>query len=159
MLQHYRLAAIDPADPADPIRYLGSSLFWDCCGFYDTEPETGRVTVPQAGAHLHLHGCSLDLRYGGHQHHEHPGSVLCSLRRLSLYPLQRLHHIASDLAITQLSLEASCLHFTVSNLGSLDVSDVGVAVVLNNCYSSHRYLRLPLELSPGTPSHRCDRRS
>jgi hypothetical protein len=68
--------------------------------------------------------------------------------------LQRLHHIASDLAITQLSLEASCLHFTVSNLGSLDVSDVGVAVVLNNCYSSHRYLRLPLELPPGT--HRID---
>jgi hypothetical protein len=65
LLQHYRLAAIDPADPADPIRYLGSSLLWDCCGFYDTEPETGRVTVPEAGAHLHLHGCSLDLRYGG----------------------------------------------------------------------------------------------
>lgn len=167
LLQHYRLAAIDPADPADPIRYLGSSLLWDCCGFYDTEPETGRVTVPQAGAHLHLHGCSLDLRYGGHLHHEHPGSVLCALRRLSLYPLQRLHHIASDLAITHLSIEDSSLQFMVRNLGALDVSDVGVAVVLNNCYSTHRYLRLPwlaagaqelfavpLELPSGT--HRID---
>jgi len=68
LLQHYRLAAQDPGNPADPIRYLGASLQWECCGFFDTDPEQGRVTVPQRGAHLHLHGCSTDLRYGGHLH-------------------------------------------------------------------------------------------
>jgi hypothetical protein len=143
LLQHYRLAAHDPGDPADPIRYLGASLQWECCGFYDTDPEQGRVTVPQRGAHLHLHGCSTDLRHGGHLHHEHPGSQLAELERLVLYPLQRIHSLASDLGVEELRFEAGAAQFRVVNRGALDVSDVGVAVVVDDRYSSHRYLRLP----------------
>ena len=162
LLQHYRLAAQDPGDPADPIRYLGASLQWECCGFFDTDPEQGRVTVPQRGAHLHLHGCSTDLRHGGHLHHEHPGSQLAELERLVLYPLQRIHSLASDLGVEELRFEAGAAQFRVVNRGALDVSDVGVAVVVDDRYSSHRYLRLPwlaagdaeaftvpLELTPG----------
>jgi hypothetical protein len=33
LLQHYRLGAADPGDPLDPIRFLGRSLEWECCGF------------------------------------------------------------------------------------------------------------------------------
>lgn len=142
-LQHYRLAEQDPGDPADPIRYLGRSLQWECCGFFDTDPATGRVTIPAADAHLHLHGCSVDLRYGGHLHHEHPGSRLRAVQRLALYPLQQLHQLMSDLAIEQLRFEAGAACFTVANRGAMDVSDVGVAVVVNDRYSDHRYLRLP----------------
>ena len=162
LLQHYRLAAEDPGDPSDPIRYLGASLQWDCCGFYDADPVSGRVTVPVEGAHLHLHGCSLDLRHGGHLHHEHPGSSLAAVKRLALYPLQRLHRLHSDLAIEDLQLVDGTLRFTVVNRGSMDVSGVGVAVVLDDRYGGHRYLRLPwlpagageqfampLELDPG----------
>jgi hypothetical protein len=162
LLQHYRLAPHDGGDAADPIRYLGASLQWECCGFYDTDPEQGRVTVPQPGAHLHLHGCSTDLRYGGHLHHEHPGSQLAELERLVLYPLQRIHSLASDLGVEDLDYADGAAHFRVVNRGSLDVSDVGVAVVVDDRYSSHRYLRLPwlaagaqeqfsvpLELAPG----------
>jgi hypothetical protein len=167
LLQHYRLAAQDPGDPADPIRYLGLSLQWECCGFFDTDPEQGRVTVPQRGAHLHLHGCSTDLRHGGHLHHEHPGSQLAELERLVLYPLQRIHSLASDLGVEELRFEAGAAQFRVVNRGALDVSDVGVAVVVDDRYSSHRYLRLPwlaagdaeaftvpLELTPG--AHRLE---
>lgn len=143
LLQHYRLAPEDPGDPADPVRYLGRSLDWDCCGFYDTDPGTGRVTVPQSGAHLHLHGCSTDLRHGGHLHHEHPGTRLGRLDSLAIYPLGRLHQLESDLAIEDLCLEEGAAHFTVANRGALDVSDVGVALVLDDRYSGHRYLRLP----------------
>ena len=163
LLQHYRLAPEDPGDPTDPIRYLGRSLEWDCCGFYDNDPLSGRVTVPQEGAHLHLHGCSLDLRHGGHLHHEHPQTRLRQVRRLALYPLQTLHELASDLAVEQAQFAGGSLQFRVVNRGALDVSDVGVAVVINDRYSDHRYLRLPwlaageseqfmvpLELAPGT---------
>lgn len=143
LLQHYRLAPEDPGDPADPIRFLGRSLHWDCCGFYDTDPASGRVTVPQAGAHLHLHGCSTDLRHGGHLHHEHPGTRLRSLESLVLYPLGQLHHLASDLAVEGLRFEAGSARFTVANRGALDVNDVGVAVVIDDRYAGHRYLRLP----------------
>ena len=143
LLQHYRLAEQDPGDPADPIRYLGRSLQWDCCGFFDTEPSLGRVTVPVAGAQLHVHGCSVDLRHGGHLHHEHPGTLLRAVKRLALYPLQRVHHLKSDLAIEQLRFEAGAACFLVVNRGALDVNDVGVAVVVNDRYSGHRYLRLP----------------
>jgi len=143
LLQHYRLAEHDPGDPADPIRYLGRSLQWECCGFFDTDPTTGRVTIPMEGAHLHLHGCSVDLRYGGHLHHEHPGSRLRAVKRLVLYPLQRLHTLVSDLAVEQLRFEAGAACFSVVNRGAMDVSDVGVAVVVNDRYSGHRYLRLP----------------
>jgi len=142
-LQHYRLAEADTGNSSDPIRFLGRSLQWDCCGFWDTDPCQGRVTVPVAADHLHLHGCSTDLLHGGHLHHGHPGSALLELERLSLYPLQRLHQLGSDLAIEQLRHEDGEVRFVVVNRGSLDVSDVGVAVVIDDCYSSHRYLRLP----------------
>ena len=143
LLQHYRLAPHDPGDPADPIRYLGASLQWECCGFYDTDPEQGRVTVPLPGAHLHLHGCSTDLRHGGHLHHEHPESRLGRLERLVLYPLERIHSLASDLGVEELRYGEGRVQFRVVNRGALDVSDVGVAVVVDDRYSSHRYLRLP----------------
>lgn len=143
LLQHYRLAPHDPGDPADLIRYLGASLQWECCGFYDSEPELGRVTVPQPEAHLHLHGCSTDLRYGGHLHHEHRQTRLAQLDRLVLYPLRRIHSLASDLGVEQLRFAAGLAAFRVANRGSLDVSDVGVAVVIDDRYSDHRYLRLP----------------
>ncbi len=142
-LQHYRLAAVDPGDPGDPIRFLGTSLQWDCCGFWDTRPETGRVTVPVAGAHLHLHGCSTDLRHGGHLHHEHPGTRLLRLESLALYPLQDLQTLGSDLAVEGLSFSGGVLRFRVANQGGMDVSDLGVAVVIDDRYTGHRYLRLP----------------
>ncbi|MEN9542219.1 MAG: hypothetical protein RLZZ459_2310, partial [Cyanobacteriota bacterium] len=54
------------------------------------------------------------------------------------------------------------LRFNIVNRGAMDVSDVGVAVVIDDRYSGHRYLRLPwlaaggqedfslpLDLSPG----------
>lgn len=143
LLQHYRLAPEDPGDPTDPIRYLGRSLAWDCCGFYDSDPLSGRVTVPQQGAHMHLHGCSLDLRHGGHLLHEHPQTRLHEVRRLAVYPLQTLHHLVSDLAVEQACFSDGTLSFRIANRGSLDVSDVGVAVVIDDRYSDHRYLRLP----------------
>jgi hypothetical protein len=152
LLQHYRLAPEDPVDPSDPIRFLGRSLEWDCCGFFDTDPVQGRVTVPDPHAQLHLHGCSTDLRYGGHLHHEHPGTRLGSLRRLVLYPLQHLHQLVSDLASEALHFRDGSAHFTVANLGAMDVSDVGVAVVVNDCYSGHRYLRLPWLAAGATES-------
>jgi hypothetical protein len=65
------------------------------------------------------------------------------VRRLALYPLQQLHALVSDLAVEQLRFEAGAACFNVVNLGSMDVSDVGVAVVVNDRYSGHRYLRLP----------------
>jgi len=142
-LQHYRLAANDPGDASDPIHFLGSSLHWDCCGFWDTQPESGRVTVPVASAPLHLHGCSRDLRHGGHLHHEHPGSQLRRLESLAIYPLQQIRMLGSDLAVEQLGYSDGQLSFQVSNRGTLDVSDLGVAVVINDRYSGHQYLRLP----------------
>ena len=143
MLQHYRLAPQPGVDANDPIRYLGRSMQWDCCGFFDTEPELGRVTVPQEGAHLHLHGCSTDLAYGGHLHHEHPSTRLARLESLWIYPLRSIKALASDLAIESLVYREGALHFRVSNIGSMDVSDVGVAVVIDDRYSNHRYVRIP----------------
>ena len=52
MLQHYRLSPLRPEENDDPIRYLGWSMHWDCCGFFDTAPKRGCVTVPQAGIHI-----------------------------------------------------------------------------------------------------------
>lgn len=52
-------------DPSDPIRFLGRSLQSECWGFYDTDPATGQVTIPDPTVHLYLHGCSSELRYGG----------------------------------------------------------------------------------------------
>ena len=143
MLQHYRLAAMPPQSDNDPIRYLGRSMQWDCCGFFDTQPTLGRVTVPQVGAHLHLHGCSTDLAYGGHLHHEHGSTRLQRLEHLVLYPLQSIQSLVSDLAIESLCYEDGEIHFRVGNLGDMDVNDIGVAVVLNDRFSTHRYLRIP----------------
>jgi CARDB len=142
-LPHFRLSQEDPGDPADPVRWLGRSLTWECCGFWDNTPELGRVTVPSAGAHLHLHGCSTDLRCGGHLHHEHPGTSLEALDRLVLYPLTRIASLGSDLAVRDAVCHQGELQFTVVNQGNLDVSDVGVAVVIDDRYSDHRHLPLP----------------
>ena len=142
MLQHYRLAPVPPEHTDDPIRYLGRSMQWDCCGFFDTRPELGRVTIPQAGAHLHLHGCSTDLAHGGHLHHEHTSTRLARLDSLWLYPLRSINTLASDLAIEDVAYRKGTIHFRISNIGSMDVSDVGVAVVIDDSFSSHRYLRL-----------------
>ena len=143
LLQHFRLAAEDPANPQDPVRFLGRSLQWDCCGFFDCEPELGRVTVPQKGAHLHIHGCSTDLRHGGHLHHEHPSTRLQRLERLVLYPLASISMLSSDLCVRGLEVEQQTLRFNICNEGDLDVSDIGVAVVVDDCYSDHRFLRIP----------------
>ena len=143
MLQHYRLTPQPAENINDPIRYLGCAMHWDCCGFFDTEPDLGRVTVPQPGAHLHLHGCSTDLAYGGHLHHEHASTRLKHLERLWLYPLQALRSLGSDMAIENLSYDDGIVRFRVVNAGEMDVSDVGVAVVINDRYSSRRYIRIP----------------
>ena len=142
-LQHYRLAPLPSGDSSDPLRCRGRSMHWDCCGFFDTEPEQGRVTVPHERAHLHLHGCSTDLAYGGHVHHEQPSTRLARLESLWIYPLRSIKALASDLAIESLVYRAGALHFRVSNIGSMDVSDVGVAVVIDDRYSNHRYVRIP----------------
>jgi len=142
-LPHFRLSAADPDRPSDPIRWLGRSLQWECCGFHDTQPELGRVTVPASGDHLHLHGCSSDLRHGGHLRHEHPDSRLEALEWLVLYPLTALEAMGSDLAIKDAVCTEGELRFTVVNQGNLDASDVGVAVVIDDRYSDHRYLPLP----------------
>ena len=142
-LQHYRLAPLPPEKPGDPIRYLGRSMQWDCCGFFDSEPERGRVTVPNASDHLHLHGCSTDLAYGGHVLHDHPNTRLGSIEKLALYPLQTIESLCSDLAIQTLTYGDGQIHFSVSNAGALDVSDVGVAVVVDDRFSDHRYLQIP----------------
>ena len=65
------------------------------------------------------------------------------MKRLVLYPLQQLHALVSDLAVEQLRFEAGAACFSVVNRGAMDVSDVGVAVVVNDRYGGHRYLRLP----------------
>ena len=83
------------------------------------------------------------MRYGGHLHHEHPGSRLKAIKRFAIYPLQQLHRLSSDLAIEELQFTASVISFIVVNRGAMDVSDVGVAIVVDDCYSSHQYLRLP----------------
>ena len=114
-----------------------------CCGFFDCEPERGRVTVPKAGDHLHLHGCSTDLAYGGHVLHDHPNTRLGSIEQLVLYPLQTIESLCSDLAIQTLTYRDEQIHFSFSNAGALDVSDVGVAVVVDDRFSYHSYLQIP----------------
>ncbi len=142
-LPHFLLGTPPPAGLEAAIRPLQASLRWECCGFWDTQPERGRVTVPQADAHLHLHGCDSDLRVGGHLHHEHAGSRLAALERLAVYPLQRLRLLTADLAVEELRYAEGQLGFEVVNLGQLDASEVGVAVVIDDRWSSRRYLRLP----------------
>ncbi|MFO0016096.1 MAG: CARDB domain-containing protein [Synechococcaceae cyanobacterium] len=142
-LPHFLLGAPPPEGLAAAIRPLPGSLRWECCGFWDTQPQCGRVTVPEADAHLHLHGCDSELRVGGHLHHEHPGSRLAALERLAIYPLGRLRLLSSDLAVREVSYAAELLRFQVANLGQLDASEVGVDVVVDDRWSSRRHLRLP----------------
>jgi hypothetical protein len=142
LLQHYRLAPED-SGTNPKIHYLGRSLEWECCGFYDTEPVEGRVTVPEEGAHLHIHGCSTDHRYGGHLHHEHGDTRLRRLKRLELYPLDELRSLGADLAVEELRHSGELLSFRIRNLGSMDTNDLGIAIVINDRYRDHRYLRLP----------------
>jgi hypothetical protein len=157
-LKHFRVgdAGLQSATAGEAagmaaIRDLGSSPAWDGCGFWDTQPQLGRLTVPVEGEHLHLHGCSLDLRHGGHLHHEHAGSSLVGLDSLVIYPFNTITHLGSDLAVEALAWKPGVggangegtLVFRIHNRGQLDVSDVGVAVVLDDLYSSHCYGRLP----------------
>lgn len=142
-LQHYLLAPIDPESPNPKMNYLGDALDWDCCGFFDTEPETGRVTVAQAGANLHVHGISHDHRFGGHLHHEHNDTRLLAIDTLILYPINQITELGSDLSVQDLTWDGAVLSFSVCNLGTLDISDVGIDVVPDDTYSKRQYLRLP----------------
>ena len=142
-LQHYVLSAKNTSAGDSKIRYLGDALEWDCCGFYDTQPETGRVTVAHPGAHLHLHGVSVDHRFGGHLHHEHEDTRLARVRELVIYPIASICQLGSDLSVAGLRWEADVLSFQVTNLGGMDVSDIGIDVVPDDCYSLRQYLRLP----------------
>ena len=47
------------------------------------------------------------------------------------------------MAVEDLSFDNGMLRFRVVNAGEMDVSDVGVAVVINDRYSSRRYIRIP----------------
>jgi hypothetical protein len=86
-----------------------------------------------------------DLRHGSHRHHEHGGSRLDHLGRLLLDPFEILHMLASDLEAADLAFRPSALFFAyaIDNRGALDRSDVGVAVLADDRYSSHGHLRLP----------------
>jgi hypothetical protein len=142
-LQHYLLSDKPSTETAAGIQYLGDALDWDCCGFFDTQPEKGRVTVAQAGANLHIHGVSVDHRYGGHLHHEHSCTRVLRVDELVIYPIETINQLGSDLAITDVDFDAGTLHFRVSNCGAMDVSDIGIDVVPDNRYSERQYLRLP----------------
>ncbi|MFM8276372.1 MAG: CARDB domain-containing protein [Cyanobium sp.] len=142
-LPHFLLGEAPPQGMDPAIRPLLGSRRWECCGFWDCQPEQGRVTVPQPGAHLHVHGCDSDLRVGGHLHHEHPASRLAALERLAIYPLRHLKRLASDLAVRGACFSEGLLRFQVANLGQLDASEVGLAVVVDDRWSSRRHLRLP----------------
>ena len=47
------------------------------------------------------------------------------------------------MAIENLSYDNGSVRFRVVNAGEMDVSDVGVAVVINDRYSTRRYIRIP----------------
>lgn len=88
----------------------------------------GGVTVPLAGGHLQ---------------HEHAGTCLHRLESVAIYPLQTLNLLSSDLAVEEARHDGVELFFRVDNRGDLDVSDVGVAVVIDDRYSDSPYLLLP----------------
>ena len=141
-LQHYRLAEAAPREPS-PIVYLGNQLTWECCGFYDMSPESGRVTVPDPAAPLHLHGASVDRAFGGHLQHQHANSRLARLEEMVLYPIQEVAHLTSDLAARNAAFSRGDLVFEVHNEGELDVDDIGVDIVIDDRYSSRTHLRVP----------------
>jgi hypothetical protein len=68
-----------------------------------------------------------------------------------IYPFNTITHLGSDLAVEALAWKPGIggasgegtLVFRIHNRGQLDVSDVGVAVVVDDLYSSHYFLRLP----------------
>jgi hypothetical protein len=140
-LRHFKLGP----QPSDNVRihYLGPVSDWYLSGFYARQPETGLVTVPQAGQHLHLHGCSVDLRYAGHVHHDHPETQLATLHQLRLYPIDRVKTLKAELGVRTASIEAGQLLFQVHNTGQLDANDVDVAVVANDSFSGRQFFRLP----------------
>ncbi len=49
----------------------------------------------------------------------------------------------TDRTIEQVSFANGSFQFRVVNHGAMDVSTVGVAVVVDDRYATHRYLRLP----------------
>ena len=51
--------------------------------------------------------------------------------------------LSSDLCVRGLEIGQRTLRFNICNEGDLDVSDIGVAVVVDDCYSDHRFLRIP----------------
>ncbi|ABB57475.1 CARDB domain-containing protein [Synechococcus elongatus] len=139
-LKHFYFAE----QSGDPLHhFLGPAPVWNLSGFYARHPETGLVTVPQANAHLHIHGCSSDLRFAGHIHHEHPNTRLRLIQGLILYPIAAVEVLKADLAVIDLRIEEDLLRFTIANQGRMDVSDADVVIVVNNSYRGHRALRLP----------------
>jgi hypothetical protein len=70
-------------------------------------------------------------------------AALGALDSLVLYPLRTIQKLSSDLAIEQLRYDKGLIHVRAVNLGALDVNDVGISVVLDDSYSSHRYVRIP----------------
>lgn len=139
-LKHFYFAE----QSGDPLHhFLGPAPVWNLSGFYARQPETGLVTIPQANAHLHIHGCSSDLRFAGHIHHEHPSTRLTSIQSLILYPIAAVEVLKADLAVEDLRIEEDLLRFTVINKGQMDVSNADVAIVVNNSYRGHQALRLP----------------
>lgn len=139
-LKHFYFAE----QAADPLHhFLGPAPVWNLSGFYARYPETGLVTIPRANAHLHIHGCSSDLRFAGHVHHEHPNTTLTAIQGLLLYPITTVEVLKADLAVENLRIEDNWLHFTIANQGQMDVSNADVAIVVNNSYRGHRALRLP----------------
>ena len=60
-----------------------------------------------------------------------------------LYPLETTAMLGSDMAVDGLRYSDGTIRFRILNCGEMDVSNVGVAVVLNDSYASHRYVRIP----------------
>ncbi len=140
-LKHYKFGSYP--DSNTNIQYLGDSLTWDICGFYAKHPERGLVTVPRAGQNLHIHGCSVDLKYGGHLHHEHPETALAEITRLLIYPIHQVITFQSDLTLKDCEINVDSLTFIVDNQGRLDVNDVDIDIVVNNQYNTKKFIRLP----------------
>ena len=60
-----------------------------------------------------------------------------------LYPLTSIRLLSSDLCVRGVEVDGQTLRFSVCNEGELDVSDIGVVVVVDDRYSDHRFLRVP----------------